>query len=369
MRTTVATAVAACVTVICSYVLAGTPAVAGPTAGEPDPGCSRQVLKNRGYFSNQGDGTISVVDLSTDRVAATIGGFSHPWNVNVTADGSKLYVDDVPVFDPGRANISVVDACTGTVIGRMPTSGLAIGSAPAGGREVFTAAYFRREILVLDTGRDVMTETYHTTSVPTGVIGDEHGKDLWVTELPNLVYHIDRRTGISTEDTPILTAGPAPQQIALTPDGSTLSVADSTGISLVETASRTVRARVVLPGEPSSPAYGEISPDGKHLWMAYFSGQVAVIDIATGQILRIHQTGGWGIGVTFSRDGSKVYVPTTPPGTVIGPLGIGYAIPAFLKSWKPGGLIRVYDARTFDEVDTIPAGNLPMAVAIPGVAK
>ncbi|WP_157117633.1 YncE family protein [Nocardia vaccinii] len=309
------------------------------------------------------------MDLPTDRVIGTIGGFSHPWNVNVTADGAKLYVDDVPIADPAYANVSVVDACTHAVVDRIPTSGLAIGSAPANGREVFTAAYFRRQILVLDTERDKVSETYPAASVPTGVIGDESEKGLWVTALPNLLYHIDRLTGTSTEGTPVLTGGPAPQQMALTPDGATLAVADSTGISLVDTASRTIRARVVLPGAPSSPAYGAISPDGKHLWMAYFSGQVAVIDIADGQVLRIHDTGGWGIGTTFSRDGSRVYAATTPPGTVIAPLGLGYAIPAFLKAWRPGGIVRVYDAATFDQVATIPAGNLPMAVAIPGVVK
>ncbi|WP_157108672.1 YncE family protein [Aldersonia kunmingensis] len=342
------------------------PAIA---TAQPSLDCSPQALKNRGYFSNQGDGTVSILDLTTNRVVGTIGGFEHPWNVNVNADGTKLYVDDVPVFDLGYANISVVDTCTHAVRKRIPTSGLAIGSAPAHGREVFTAAYIPRELLVLDTARDEVTATYRTTSIPSGVIGDEHGKDLWVTAFPNLVYHIDRRTGVSTESTPIYTAGPAPQQMALSPDGSTLSVADSTGISLIDTATKSIRARVVLPGELSSPAYGGVSPDGRHLWMAYFSGQVAVIDIATGHVRRIHQTGGWGIGVTFSKDGSRVYVPTTPPGTVISPLGIGYAIPAFVKSWRPGGVVRIYDTTTFGEVGEITAGNLPMAVAIPGVVK
>ncbi|MBH0779374.1 YncE family protein [Nocardia bovistercoris] len=364
--------VAAAVVVVLSWCgLFGPPSAvsAARPPAERGQGCGPQELRTRGYFSNQGDGTISVVDLTTDRVVDTIDGFSHPWNVNVTADGSALYVDDVPVFDPAHASIAVVDACSHAVTARIPTSGLAIGAAPAHGREVFTAAYFRREILVLDTDRDEVSRTFHTTSVPTGVIGDEDGKSLWITALPNLVYRVDRETGASTESSPLHTDGPAPQQMSLSPDGATLAVADSTGISLVDTASHMVRTRVVLPGELSSPAYGGISQDGKHLWMAYFSGQVAVVDIADGTILRIHQTAGWGIGVTFSQDGSKVYVPTTPPGTVVAPLGLGYAIPAFLKSWKPGGIVRVYDARTFDEIATIPAGNLPMAVAIPGVAK
>ena len=46
--------------------------------------------------------------------------------------------------------------------------------------------------------------------------------------------------------------------------------------------------------------------------------------------------------------------------------GLAYTIGGFLALWKPGGIIRVYDTGTLEEIKTI---NMPQALAIPGVAK
>lgn len=103
--------------------------------------------------------------------------------------------------------------------------------------------------------------------------------------------------------------------------------------------------------------------------MAYFGGQVVVVDMATEKVVKVHQTGGQAIGTTFSRDGSKAYVSTTPPGTVSKPVGLLYPLLNFAGVWKPGGVVRTYDTRTFEQLKILKVGNSPQAIAIPGVAK
>jgi DNA-binding beta-propeller fold protein YncE len=239
---------------------------------------------------------------------------------------------------------------------------------PAHGRELFTAKYFRYEVEVLNTADLTAKAAYKTKAIPLATVSNEDGTEIWVGGLPNIVYRIDRVTGRSTEDTPIRTSA-LPQQLSLTPDRATLAVADCCDIALIDTANQTVRRNVRLLNDFGSPAYGGFTPNGSHLWMAYFSGQVIVVDMSTEKIVAVHETGGQAVGATFSRDGSKVYVSTTPSGSIIKPLGLLYPLLNFAKVWKPGGIVRIYDTHSFKEIHQIKVGNSPQAIAIPGVGK
>jgi DNA-binding beta-propeller fold protein YncE len=336
--------------------------------GPSKDACQLATAVNFGYVANVGDGTISVVDLTREQIVGSISGFSQPWNVNITPDGRTLFVDDMPIFTPQKTSIAVVDTCTSKTTHRFPTGGLAIGSMPAHGRELFTAKYFRFEVEVLNTTDLTVKAAYRTKTMPLATVSDEEGTEIWVGGLPNIVYRIDRATGRSTEDTPIRTSA-IPQQLSLTPDKATLAVADCCDIALIDTANQTVRCNIRLAFDFGSPAYGGFTPDGSHLWMAYFNGQVVVVDMSTEKIVAVHQTGGQAIGATFSRDGSKVYISTTPPGSIIKPLGLLYPLLNFGEVWKPGGIVRIYDTRTFTESHEIKVGNSPQAIAIPGVSK
>ncbi|MGN7133197.1 YncE family protein [Rhodococcoides corynebacterioides] len=334
----------------------------------PSAACDADGAKNLGYLSNVGDGSVSVIDLTTHQKVGVIGGFSQPWNLNVTPDGRTLFVDDQPAFELDKTNIATVDTCTGRIVERRPTGGLAIGSMPEYGTELFHALYVKREVEVYDTVDRRVTETYPAQGLPISTLGTEDGRTIWVGGV-DYVYRIDRATGRSTESTPIRTSV-APQQLSISPDGKTLAIGAATEIVLIDTEQDRVKKTLTLPnGEFGSAAYGSITEDGKYLWMAYFSGQVVVVDLDTEQIVKVHETGGQAIGTVFSPDHSKVYVSTTPPGSIIAPLGIAYTGLGFADAWKPGGVVRVYDTHTLDQIEEFPAGNLPQAIAIPGVAK
>ena len=44
------------------------------------------------FISNGKDGTVSMIDTSTNKIIATIEVGKRPWNMAITPDGGKLYV-------------------------------------------------------------------------------------------------------------------------------------------------------------------------------------------------------------------------------------------------------------------------------------
>ena len=83
----------------------------------------------RVYISNGRGGTVSVIDVATDSVLASVPVGQRPWGVAVTPDGRKLYTANGPSND-----VSVVDADRLTVLKKIPVGrlpwGVAIGAAP-----------------------------------------------------------------------------------------------------------------------------------------------------------------------------------------------------------------------------------------------
>ena len=77
---------------------------------------------SRVFVSNGKDGTVSVIDIATNKITTTIAVGKHPWNMAMTPDGGKLYVAN------GRSDsVSVIDTATNTKI-----KDIAVGKRPWG---------------------------------------------------------------------------------------------------------------------------------------------------------------------------------------------------------------------------------------------
>lgn len=260
--------------------------------------CHPQDPDDVGYSPNLADGTVSIVNLTSHTVTGIISGFRYPWNVNVSPDGSTLFVDDVPLTDPLADRIDVVDLCSHQIVERIPTHGMAFSSISLDGSQLYTADITGGAVQVVDTSTGSLTATFPTLPVPIATAsGDD--RTLWIATMPDFLYSIDMRTG-KVVGSPILT-GIAPAQIAVSPDGSTLAVADLGGdIELIDTQTHRVTSTIRLPSL-SYPAFGAFTPDGSELWMGYYSGQVAVIDMHTDAVVKVGQTGGFAVGIAFTR--------------------------------------------------------------------
>ena len=72
------------------------------------------------YVTSGGDGTVQVIDTSTNAIVATIPVGKRPWNMAITPDGRKLYVAC------GRSNtVAVIDTASARKI-----ADIAVGELP-----------------------------------------------------------------------------------------------------------------------------------------------------------------------------------------------------------------------------------------------
>ena len=72
------------------------------------------------FVSNGGDASVSVIDVASNTITASIGVGQRPWNMALTPDGKKLYVAC------GRSGVvSVIDTeknakLTDITVGKLP---------------------------------------------------------------------------------------------------------------------------------------------------------------------------------------------------------------------------------------------------------
>ena len=105
------------------------------------------------YITNSGDGTVSVIDTTTNTVVKTIPVGSKPFGVAVTPDGSKIYI-----ANSGDDTVSVINTATNTVIG----SAIAVGTDPVGvavtpdGKTVYVTNQGDGTVSVIDTATNTV---------------------------------------------------------------------------------------------------------------------------------------------------------------------------------------------------------------------
>ncbi len=96
---------------------------------------------------------------------------------------------------------------------------------------------------------------------------------------------VDVISAATNRVTRTIAVGQLPWQMALTPDGGTLYVADgdSDAVSVINTATDAVTNTIAVPGDPVSVA---LTPDGSRLWVGGLtSGNVSVIDTSDDAIV------------------------------------------------------------------------------------
>ena len=128
------------------------------------------------YVSNQGAGTVSVLDLSsaTPVVTRTIGVGTHPNAEVLSADGSRLFVANGDSDD-----VSVVDTASGSVtrtVSLAPYDNAKVGSNPVGlalspdGKTLYVSNSGNNAVAVVDVDTGKVGGTIPTAWYPTGVV-------------------------------------------------------------------------------------------------------------------------------------------------------------------------------------------------------
>jgi uncharacterized protein (TIGR03437 family) len=298
------------------------------------------------YVGNS-DNTVSVIDTATNAVAATVSVPGGPFvGVAVNPAGTHVYVtngtsETVAVID------TATNAITATVGVGRGTYGVAVN--PAGTR-VYVANVDDGNVSVIDTATNTVTATvnlnaYPISSTPVGVAIDPSGTHLYVSGGATspatggaplgTVWVID--TATNTITTSVRVAGNGASGIAVDPSGAHLYVA-ADGVSVIDTATNTVAARVVVGDAPWGLA---MNPSGTRVYVentdygGTFVDTVSVIDTATNSV-----TAAVRFGSSPSSFGQFIGVPPVPSvnaGGIVNNASAAANMPV-----APGSLVSVY---------------------------
>jgi YVTN family beta-propeller protein len=110
------------------------------------------------YTSNN----VTVINAATNTVVATIAVGTHPNNISINPDGTKVYVTN-----QGSNSVSVITTATNTV-----TASIAVGSAPNGvtitpdGTKAYVANYGSNTVSVITTATNIVAATVAVGTAP-----------------------------------------------------------------------------------------------------------------------------------------------------------------------------------------------------------
>jgi gliding motility-associated-like protein len=256
------------------------------------------------YVPNYGDGTVSVINTSTNALTGLVKIGSQPYGISLTADGTRAYVTN-----QGSNNVSVINTETNTVIATIP-----VGSKPTGltidqdRGYIYVTNEGDGTVSVIDIATNTKIQDIPVGSNPTGIIVNRDGSEIFVANSgTNTISEIDGNTTLVDK---IVTVGQGPGGLALSPDGSTLYIAnkgDNT-VTVMNTEFFTIEATIPL-GQSASPAGVALSPDGSLLYVTnYGQGTVSVITTATHKVTATINVGKMPLGVSISADGTLLYV-------------------------------------------------------------
>ncbi len=246
---------------------------------------------SRVYVTNRNiPGTVSVINTSTNTVVATINVGNEPVGVTVSPDGTRVYVTNQNVN-----LVSVIDAATNTVIATIPTAPttlFGIVCSPDGSK-VYVASNFNSEVLVIDAATNTITTTINLglNTGDKGLAISPDGTRLYVTnQATNTVSVINTLTNTILTTIP---TGTAPHGIVVSPDGTRVYATNenSDDVTVINATNNTVVTTVPV---GFGPIGVDITTDGKWVYVANVgSNNVSVIDAATNTVVQT-------IGVGFS---------------------------------------------------------------------
>lgn len=228
------------------------------------------------YTANEGDGSISRIDLTTGRVTTVPIGFQ-PHNVQVAADGRRILVVGSPpgamsemrdTIAPPTGERTAQGGRTKAPSGEflmfdnaLDTVGavrIAIGREPAHvisdavGSRAYATSGEVNAVIVIDLARGRITDTIATAADPHGIRARPDGRELYVAGTTgNAVSVIDVARQREAARVPV---GRAPVQVALLPDGDRayVTLRDDNAVAVLDTRTRRVLRRFLLDAVRSS---------------------------------------------------------------------------------------------------------------------
>lgn len=267
----------------------------------------------KAYVTNSNSTTVSIIDIASNRVIGTIGGFDGPSGFVITPDGNHAYVNNYGaaggVGSGNGTTVRVVDLNTNAIVGPAIT----VGQAPAAlaitpdGAYVYVVSYVTGALgtgtisIIKTSDNSVQLNAITNFSGPFAIAITPNGRFAYVTNFGSnnfspvgttvSVVSLSSNTIVGT-----ITLGIQPSGIAITPDGSFAYVSNYSSlyngmgftdltssqgiINVIDLQTNTLAAPII--GVGFSPDAIAISPNGQFAYVTnYSSNTVSVIALPT----------------------------------------------------------------------------------------
>ncbi len=250
------------------------------------------------YVANTNNNTVSVVNISSDHVVATIPVGVSPWAVALAPDGSKLFVSNTG----SPASISVINTADNRVVATIPLEGPCYSlSISPDGQQLFAPNYNDGVIAVLST-----SDYGYINYISTGesILSTIATTDKLYTVSSNYVLVYSYFGALLAN---IYVEGNA-ASIALSPDENILYVTNSLYniVTAFSTITNNVVAEIATGVNPRGIA---LSADGRKIYTVnYGSNNVSVINTLTNEVENTIPVGNGPVAIAMSTDGTMLYV-------------------------------------------------------------
>lgn len=295
--------------------------------------------KTVAYVANSSGNSVSIIDVATNTVTATIPVGRTPYGIVFSPDGRKAYVSNA-----GSASISVIDTATNSVTDTISVGG---GAQPA-----------------------------YLAITP-------DGNNLYVPSHTGDVRVVNIATRSVTATIPMPT--PYPAMVVIPSDGQKAYVQCNNVVVVISTATNSIVKLLTDSVRNTGPGLG-ILPSGSKVYVARgHTGSVDVINTSSGNVTSIPTAAA--VGISVGSDGSMVYASHMSANTVSAirsdANGVAYTVSGFngpqgLAATPDGAFlyvantyaatVSVVNTSTHAVVKTIPVGSAPVYVAIANVS-
>jgi len=295
-----------------------------------------QAKGERVYVSDEDGGTVIVISTSGDSVIARIAVGKRPRGVRVSPDGTRLFValsglpkagpgadeSKLPPADPSADGIGIVDLSALKLLrvipgGRDPE----LLDVTSDGKRLWVSNEDAAEASLVDIEAGQVVRRVPVGKEPEGVGIHPGGKVVYVTnEADNSVSVLDIESGAPVAQ---VATGGRPRSVVFTGDGLRAFVACETthALTIINARAHTRSGDLELPGDLVRPMGLVISPDGRTLYASGGRGKtvhVIALDDPAGPRVKntIAEVGvrPWGIGIT--QKGDRLYTANGSSGDV-----------------------------------------------------
>ena len=290
------------------------------------------------YVLNSGGNTVSVLDTATHHLVTTAlerFGLNQPLGLVAPADSSAPYV--VNGFAPTTV---AFDPATGAGLATLP---LGDSRAPLNVRaslsrsDVYVGTASPPGVSVLDLQTRALTRLLPLAQPPKVFALSLDERRLYVaTEPGTRLTTFDTATGAVVSQV-ALDPTSVTDQIALNPQGTRLYVLHSGVVRVIDTATLSQVGTIAVANTPTRLTFDRT---GRRLYAIGFSASVSVIDPSANQVVATVAIPGFSTSLrnmVFSLDGSKAYIGIAFPGGVA---VLDTATNTVLTRLSPAGLVR-----------------------------